>query len=188
MKRFCQFPVEIEMICRFRTAGQTQDIAAAGQRREAWTCSSAPTGCLGKDIRFQDLGLLVVDEEQRFGVAHKEKLKKLTSQVDVLTLSATPIPRTLNMALSGIRDMSALEEPPADRQPVQTYVLEHDWWRGGRRHSPGAGPGRSGVLPPQPDRDHRAHRRQASAPCWASRVQRRHRPRQNGPGASWETS
>ena len=82
---------------------------------------------LGKDIQFHDLGLLVVDEEQRFGVGHKEKLKEMTSQVDVLTLSATPIPRTLNMALSGLRDMSTLEQPPVNRQPVQTYVIEHDW-------------------------------------------------------------
>ncbi|MBM6927315.1 TRCF domain-containing protein, partial [Pseudoflavonifractor phocaeensis] len=80
-----------------------------------------------KDVKFKDLGLLVIDEEQRFGVQHKERLKELSKQVDVLTLSATPIPRTLNMALSGIRDMSTLEEPPMDRQPVQTYVLEHDW-------------------------------------------------------------
>ena len=109
-------------------------------------------------MRFKDLGLLVVDEEQRFGVQHKEKLKETFRQVDVLTLSATPIPRTLNMALSGIRDMSTLEEPPADRQPVQTYVLEHDWGAG-RRHAPGAGAGRPGVLPPQPGGDHRPHRR-----------------------------
>ena len=78
-------------------------------------------------MAFKDLGLLVIDEEQRFGVTHKERLKEMSRQVDVLTLSATPIPRTLNMALSGLRDMSTLEEPPADRQPVQTYVLEHDW-------------------------------------------------------------
>ena len=78
-------------------------------------------------MKFKDLGLLVVDEEQRFGVQHKEKLKETFRQVDVLTLSATPIPRTLNMAMSGIRDMSTLEEPPADRLPVQTYVLEHNW-------------------------------------------------------------
>ena len=78
-------------------------------------------------MKFKDLGLLVVDEEQRFGVKHKEKLKERFAQVDVLTLSATPIPRTLNMAMSGIRDMSTLEEPPADRLPVQTYVLEHNW-------------------------------------------------------------
>ena len=126
LKRFSHFPVEIEMISRFRTAGQTRDIL----RRTAEGSVDLLIGnhkLLGKDIRFHDLGLLVVDEEQRFGVGHKEKLKKLTSQVDVLTLSATPIPRTLNMALSGLRDMSTLEEPPSDRQPVQTYVLEHDW-------------------------------------------------------------
>ena len=126
LKRFSHFPVEIEMISRFRTAGQTRDIL----RRTAEGSVDLLIGThklLGKDIRFHDLGLLVVDEEQRFGVGHKEKLKKLTSQVDVLTLSATPIPRTLNMALSGLRDMSTLEEPPADRVPVQTYVLEHNW-------------------------------------------------------------
>ena len=82
---------------------------------------------LQKNMEFKDLGLLVIDEEQRFGVTHKERLKEMSRQVDVLTLSATPIPRTLNMALSGLRDMSTIEEPPADRQPVQTYVLEHDW-------------------------------------------------------------
>ena len=126
LKRFSHFPVEIEMISRFRTAGQTRDIL----RRTAEGSVDLLIGThklLGKDIRFHDLGLLVVDEEQRFGVGHKEKLKKLTSQVDVLTLSATPIPRTLNMALSGLRDMSTLEQPPTNRQPVQTYVLEHDW-------------------------------------------------------------
>jgi transcription-repair coupling factor (superfamily II helicase) len=81
---------------------------------------------LQKSIQFKDLGLLIIDEEQRFGVSHKERLKELSKGVDVLTLSATPIPRTLNMALSGIRDMSTLEEPPADRYPVQTYVMEHN--------------------------------------------------------------
>ena len=78
-------------------------------------------------MEFKDLGLLIIDEEQRFGVTHKEKLRQRTEQVDTLTLSATPIPRTLNMALSGIRDMSTIEQPPQERQPVQTYVLEHDW-------------------------------------------------------------
>ena len=81
---------------------------------------------LQKDVVFKDLGLLIVDEEQRFGVTHKERLKELSRGVDVLTLSATPIPRTLNMALSGIRDMSTIEEPPLDRYPVQTFVLEHN--------------------------------------------------------------
>ena len=126
VKRFAHFPVEIAMISRFRTPAQTRDIL----RRTAEGGVDILIGThklLGKDIRFHDLGLLVVDEEQRFGVGHKEKLKKLTSQVDVLTLSATPIPRTLNMALSGLRDMSTLEQPPTNRQPVQTYVMEHDW-------------------------------------------------------------
>ena len=81
---------------------------------------------LQKSVEFKDLGLLIVDEEQRFGVSHKERLKELSKGVDVLTLSATPIPRTLNMALSGIRDMSTIEEPPSDRYPVQTYVMEHN--------------------------------------------------------------
>ena len=82
---------------------------------------------LQKNVKFRDLGLLVIDEEQRFGVTHKERLREMAKQVDTLTLSATPIPRTLNMALSGLRDMSTIEEPPRDRQPVQTYVIEQDW-------------------------------------------------------------
>lgn len=79
-----------------------------------------------KDVEFRDLGLAIIDEEQRFGVAQKERFKELCKNVDVLTLSATPIPRTLNMAMSGLRDMSVIEEAPTNRQPVQTYVLEHD--------------------------------------------------------------
>ena len=81
---------------------------------------------LSKDVEYKDLGLLIIDEEQRFGVADKEKVKKLKTNVDVLTLSATPIPRTLHMSLAGIRDMSVLEEPPIDRLPIQTYVCEYD--------------------------------------------------------------
>ena len=126
LKRFSHFPVTVENISRFRTPKEIRDIL----RRTADGEVDLLIGThklLGKDIRFKDLGLLVVDEEQRFGVSHKEKLKKLAHQVDVLTLSATPIPRTLNMALSGLRDMSTLEQPPANRRPVQTYVTEHDW-------------------------------------------------------------
>ena len=125
-QRFEGFPVEIETVSRFRTPAQIREIL----RRLAEGRIDLLIGThrlLQKDIIFKDLGLLVVDEEQRFGVTHKEKLKELARQVDVLTLSATPIPRTLHMALSGIRDMSTLEEPPSHRQPVQTYVLEHDW-------------------------------------------------------------
>ncbi|MCQ4771461.1 transcription-repair coupling factor [Intestinimonas massiliensis] len=125
-RRFAKFPVEIDVVSRFRTAGQMR---ATLQKLQAGKLDLliGTHRLFQKDVKFKDLGLLVVDEEQRFGVAHKEKLKELSKQVDVLTLSATPIPRTLNMALSGIRDMSTLEEPPQDRLPVQTYVLEHDW-------------------------------------------------------------
>ena len=79
---------------------------------------------LSKDVKFKDLGLLIIDEEQRFGVTHKEKIKELKNNIDVLTLSATPIPRTLHMSLVGIRDMSVLEEPPVDRHPIQTFVTD----------------------------------------------------------------
>ena len=126
VQRFAKFPVTVEVVSRFRTPAQMKD---ALRRLEDGSIDLliGTHRLLQKDVRFHDLGLLVVDEEQRFGVTHKEKLKELSRQVDVLTLSATPIPRTLNMALSGIRDMSIIEEPPQDRQPVQTYVLEHDW-------------------------------------------------------------
>ena len=126
IKRFSRFPVTVEMISRYRTAAQSREILRRTEAGEVDLLIGTHK-LLGKDIRFKDLGLLVVDEEQRFGVTHKEKLKQMSRQVDVLTLSATPIPRTLNMALSGLRDMSTLEQPPANRQPVQTYVLEHDW-------------------------------------------------------------
>ena len=124
-KRFEGFPVRIEMISRFRTPKQQEDIL----RRTAAGEVDILIGThrmLSKDVRFRSLGLFIVDEEQRFGVAQKERIKELAPGIDVLTLSATPIPRTLNMAMSGIRDMSVIEEAPQDRRPVQTYVLEHD--------------------------------------------------------------
>ena len=124
--RFAKYPVEIEVVSRFRTPAQMKK-ALAGVENGSVDLLIGTHRLLQKDVHFKDLGLLVVDEEQRFGVTHKERLKEMSKQVDVLTLSATPIPRTLNMALSGIRDMSAIEEPPSNRQPVQTYVLEHDW-------------------------------------------------------------
>ncbi len=126
LKRFESYPVNIDVVSRFRTPAQMKETMtklAAGEI----DILIGTHRLFQKDVVFRDLGLLVVDEEQRFGVSHKEKLKERFSQVDVLTLSATPIPRTLNMALSGIRDMSTLEEPPANRQPVQTYVMEENW-------------------------------------------------------------
>ena len=125
LRRFEDFPVGIDMLSRFRTARQQTETLKKLARGEVDIIVGTHR-LLSQDVRFRDLGLFIVDEEQRFGVAQKERLKELAPQVDVLTLSATPIPRTLNMALSGIRDMSVLEEAPQDRHPVQTYVLEHD--------------------------------------------------------------
>ena len=117
--------MNIDVLSRFRTPKQQQqtlrNLAAGSVDLIIGTHK-----LLQKSVQFKDLGLLVIDEEQRFGVTHKERLKEMSKGVDVLTLSATPIPRTLNMALSGIRDMSTIEEPPADRYPVQTFVLEHN--------------------------------------------------------------
>ena len=124
--RFRDFPVKIEVLSRFTTAKEQKRILASAKNGGVDLLIGTQK-LLQKSVKFKDLGLLVIDEEQRFGVTHKERLKEMSRQVDVLTLSATPIPRTLNMALSGLRDMSTIEEPPADRQPVQTYVLEHDW-------------------------------------------------------------
>ena len=126
MKRFAGYPMKIEVLSRFRSPAQIKS-ALKEVERGAVDLVIGTHRLLQKDVVFRKLGLLIVDEEQRFGVSHKERLKEISRQVDVLTLSATPIPRTLNMAMSGIRDMSTIEEPPRDRQPVQTYVLEHDW-------------------------------------------------------------
>jgi transcription-repair coupling factor (superfamily II helicase) len=123
--RFRGFPVNIDVLSRFRTPTQ-QNRTLQNLRAGQVDLIIGTHKLLQKNIEFKDLGLLIVDEEQRFGVSHKERLKELSKGVDVLTLSATPIPRTLNMALSGIRDMSTIEEPPADRYPVQTYVMEHN--------------------------------------------------------------
>lgn len=123
--RFRGYPVKIGMLSRFVSPKEQSEIIS-GLKNGTVDIVVGTHRLLQKDIVFKDLGLLVVDEEQRFGVTHKEKLKELAKGVDVLTLTATPIPRTLNMALSGIRDMSVLEEAPVDRVPVQTFVLEHD--------------------------------------------------------------
>ncbi len=125
VSRFRGFPVNIDVLSRFRTPAQ-QKVTLQKLRAGAIDLIIGTHKLLQKTVEFKDLGLLIVDEEQRFGVSHKERLKEISKGVDVLTLSATPIPRTLNMALSGIRDMSTIEEPPADRYPVQTFVLEHN--------------------------------------------------------------
>jgi len=122
--RFAGYPVKIEMLSRFRSSPE-QKKALAAVRKGAVDILIGTHRLLSEDIRFKDLGLLIIDEEQRFGVAHKERLKKLKETVDVLILSATPIPRTMHMAMVGLRDMSVIETPPEDRFPVQTYVIEY---------------------------------------------------------------
>ena len=124
-RRMDGFPVRVEILSRFRTPKQQEEILRRLRRGEIDIIVGTHR-LVSKDVEFHDLGLVIIDEEQRFGVAQKERLKSVCTNVDQLTLSATPIPRTLNMALSGIRDMSVIEEAPHDRHPVQTYVLEHD--------------------------------------------------------------
>jgi len=124
-KRFSQFPIHVEMISRFRTAKEQKDIVERVENGRVDILIGTHR-ILSKDIKFQDLGLLVVDEEQRFGVRHKERLKQMRKEIDVLAMSATPIPRTLHMSLVGLRDMSVIETPPKDRMAIQTVVAKYD--------------------------------------------------------------
>ena len=119
------FQFRIGLLSRFRSAKQ-QKADLADLAKGSMDVIVGTHRLLSSDVHFKDLGLVIIDEEQRFGVKHKEKLKEAFVGVDMLTLSATPIPRTLNMAMSGIRDMSTIEEPPTERQPIETYVLEYD--------------------------------------------------------------
>ena len=125
VQRLKDFPVRIDLLCRFRTSYQ-QKKTVEDLKKGMVDIVIGTHRVLSKDVGFKDLGLLIIDEEQRFGVAHKEKIKKLKENIDVLTLTATPIPRTLHMSLIGIRDMSVLEEAPHDRMPIQTYVMEYN--------------------------------------------------------------
>ena len=124
-QRMADFPIKIELLSRFRTPKQQKE-SLESLKKGYSDIVIGTHRILSKDVMFKDLGMVIVDEEQRFGVSHKEKLKALSENVDVLTLTATPIPRTLHMSLSGIRDMSILEEPPQERHPIQTYVMEND--------------------------------------------------------------
>ena len=125
VQRMKEFPVRVDLLCRFRTPAQ-QKKTLEDLKRGQVDIVIGTHRVLSKDVQFKDLGLLIIDEEQRFGVTHKEKIKKLKENIDVLTLTATPIPRTLHMSLIGIRDMSVLEEAPQDRLPIQTYVMEYE--------------------------------------------------------------
>ena len=124
-QRMKDFPVRVDLMCRFRTPAQ-QKKTIEDTKKGLVDIVIGTHRVLSDDLKFKDLGLLIIDEEQRFGVQHKEKIKKLKENVDVLTLTATPIPRTLHMSLIGIRDMSVLEEAPNDRMPIQTYVMEYN--------------------------------------------------------------
>jgi len=125
VSRMINYPVTVGMLSRFRTPAQQKQVLD-GLSKGSVDIVIGTHRVLSKDVSFKNLGLLIVDEEQRFGVAHKEKIKQMKENIDVLTLTATPIPRTLHMSLAGIRDMSVLEEPPVDRLPIQTFVMEHN--------------------------------------------------------------
>ena len=125
LQRMKEFPVRVDLMCRFRTPAQ-QKKTIEDTKRGLVDIVIGTHRVLSDDLKYKDLGLLIIDEEQRFGVQHKEKIKKLKENVDVLTLTATPIPRTLHMSLIGIRDMSVLEEAPQERMPIQTYVMEYN--------------------------------------------------------------
>lgn len=125
VQRMKDYPIRIEQMSRFRTPAQQKKVIE-DLKKGLVDIVIGTHRVLSSDMQYKDLGLLMIDEEQRFGVTHKEKIKKMKENVDVLTLTATPIPRTLHMSLVGIRDMSVLEEAPEERQPIQTYVMEYN--------------------------------------------------------------
>lgn len=125
VQRMKDFPIKVEMLSRFKSKNQ-QKVILEELKKGNVDIIIGTHRILQNDVEFKDLGLLIIDEEQRFGVAHKEKIKEIKNNIDVLTLTATPIPRTLNMAMTGLRDMSVLNDPPSNRYPVQTYVMEYD--------------------------------------------------------------
>ena len=182
-ERLAGFPVRVEMLSRFRSDRDQRQVAA-----------DAATGSvdivigthrlLQKDVAFKNLGLVIIDEEQRFGVAHKERLKQMRTEVDVLTLTATPIPRTLHMSLTGIRDMSTIETPPEERLPIKTYVDRVRRPPRPRGDPARAGARRPGLLRPQPRPQHRADRR--AAPRHRARGGDPHRPRPDARGPARE--
>src|SRR5205823_237410 len=124
-ERLAAFPLRVEMLSRFRSDREQREVVR-GLAEGAVDICVGTHRLLQKDVSFKDLGLVIIDEEQRFGVANKERLKQLRREVDVLTLTATPIPRTLHMSLVGVRDMSTMETPPEERLPIRTFVTEHD--------------------------------------------------------------
>ena len=180
-ERFAAFPVRIDMVSRFRSKAeqkQTLENLEAGKV----DVIVGTHRLLSKDVAFRDLGLLVVDEEQRFGVAHKERIKQLRKKVDVLTMTATPIPRTLNMSLVGIRDMSIIETPPKDRLSIQTNVVKFDSQVIARAVRQRAGARWPGLCRSQPCRVDLFHRESGDAS--RARSEGGHRPRADGRGSA----
>ena len=162
-ERMADFPVRVEVLSRFRTAKEQKDDARAPRRGKVDVVIGTHRLLSQGRASFAHLGLVVIDEEHRFGVAQKEKMRQLTRTVDVLALTATPIPRTLNLSLAGARDMSVIETPPRDRLPVNTEIMEQRR-RGDHRRGPARGrPRRAGVLRPQPRRDDLQRRAAAAA-------------------------
>ncbi len=123
LDRFRDYPISVRVLSRFQTTKQVRE-TLAGLKDGTVDVVVGTHRLLSKDVKFNNLGLLIIDEEQRFGVKHKERIKEMRADVDVLTLTATPIPRTLNMSMMGVRDLSVIETPPSNRYPIQTYVIE----------------------------------------------------------------
>ena len=185
IERLADFPVKIEVLSRFRTAKEQKAVLARLAGGEIDVVIGTHR-LLSKDVAFKDLGLLVVDEEHRFGVKHKERLKALRLAVDVLTLTATPIPRTLHLSLAGLRDLTLIETAPRDRSPILTFVEPWDDALLEEAFAREIDRGRAGLRGAQPDRDHRHHRRQgadARAPGAG-----RSGPRPDGRPTSWRRS
>ena len=155
-------------MCRFRTPAQ-QKKTIEDLKKGLVDIVIGTHRVLSKDVTYKDLGLLIIDEEQRFGVTHKEKIKKMRENIDVLTLTATPIPRTLHMSLIGIRDMSVLEEAPMDRMPIQTYVMEFNDEMIREAIEQRACPGRAGLLCIQPGGRYCGCSRKGSEACSGSK-------------------
>ena len=174
-ERLRDYPFTIEQVSRFRPPPSSARSSSASPRARS-TSSSARTALLSRDVRAKDLGLIIVDEEQRFGVKQKELLRQLKLKVDVISMSATPIPRTLQMSLAGLRDITVIETPPEGRRPVKTYVGEYDEDLVKQALERERDAQRPGVLPAQPRRGHRRDRGAAARAVPGAALHRRARP------------
>ena len=184
-QRMAEFPFKIAAVSRFCTAKEEREILEGHRQRQRSTCSIGTHRLASPDVKFQNLGLVIIDEEQRFGVAVKERLKALRASVDVLTMTATPIPRTLHMSLLGVRSISNLETAPKDRLAVETRIARFDDALIRHADPARAEPRRADLLRPQPRAGHPEGRPRAAAD--RARGPHRHRPRADERDASWKT-